>query len=205
MREHPSDENKRVSHETIYRSLFIQTRGVLKKELLAHLRATRSIRRSRNATLKRSGLGKFNDAISIRDRPAEVEDRALPGHWPLGDASITCQLIGGRPHCRLGQQLHRHSRRAAHALRDAGQGSQQRQPQCHSSVDQTITQVTQRALSLTDLGPRVGDGRASKVHPSDGHRRVLVRTTFTVATRHKRKYQPPAATVLPKRHRFVDT
>lgn len=57
MREHPDDEHKRASHETIYRSLFIQTRGVLKKELLAHLRATRSIRRSRHATLKRSGLG----------------------------------------------------------------------------------------------------------------------------------------------------
>jgi IS30 family transposase len=81
MREHPNDENKRVSHETIYRSLFIQTRGVLKKELLAHLRATRSIRRSRHATLKRIGLGRFNDAVSIRDRPVEVEDRAVPGHW----------------------------------------------------------------------------------------------------------------------------
>jgi IS30 family transposase len=81
MREHPDDEDKRVSHETIYRSLFIQTRGVLKKELLAHLRATRSIRRSRHATLKRTGIGKFNDAVSIRDRPAEVEDRAVPGHW----------------------------------------------------------------------------------------------------------------------------
>jgi len=57
MRQHPDEEGKQVSRETIYRSLFIQTRGVLKKELLAHLRATRSIRRSRHATLKRSGLG----------------------------------------------------------------------------------------------------------------------------------------------------
>ncbi len=81
MREHPDEEGKRVSHETIYRSLFIQTRGVLKKELLAHLRAKRSIRRSRHATMKRSGVGRFNDAVSIRDRPAEVEDRAVPGHW----------------------------------------------------------------------------------------------------------------------------
>ena len=95
MREHPDDEDKRVSHETIYRSLFIQTRGVLKKELLAHLRATRSIRRSRHATLKRSGLGRFNDAISIRDRPAKAEDRAVPGHWPLDDVNITCPLTGG--------------------------------------------------------------------------------------------------------------
>ena len=94
MREHPDEEDKRVSHETIYRSLFIQTRNVLKKELLSHLRATRSIRRSRHATMKRSGLGQIKDTISIRQRPADVEDRAVPGHWPLGDAYITCQLTG---------------------------------------------------------------------------------------------------------------
>jgi IS30 family transposase len=81
MRKHPGDEHNRVSHETIYRSLFIQTRGVLKKELQAHLRTTRSIRRSRHATMKRSGLGQIKDAVSIRDRPAEAEDRAVPGHW----------------------------------------------------------------------------------------------------------------------------
>jgi IS30 family transposase len=80
-REHPDDEHACVSHETIYRSLFIQTRGVLKKELLAHLRATRAIRRSRHASLKCDGLGQIKDAISIRERPAAVEDRAIPGHW----------------------------------------------------------------------------------------------------------------------------
>ena len=103
MRKHPDDESKRVSHETIYRSLFIQTRGVLKKELLAHLRATRSIRRSRHATLKRSGLGKFNDAISIRERPAEVEDRAVPGHWE-GD------LIAGSGNSFIATLVERHTR-----------------------------------------------------------------------------------------------
>jgi len=80
-REHPDDEGDRVSHETIYRSLFIQARGVLKKELLAHLRATRAIRRSRHAGLKHNGLGQIKDAVSIRERPATVEDRAIPGHW----------------------------------------------------------------------------------------------------------------------------
>jgi IS30 family transposase len=80
-REHPDDEGARVSHETIYRSLFIQARGVLKKELLAHLRSTRAIRRSRHASLKRDGLGQIKDAISIRERPAAVEERAIPGHW----------------------------------------------------------------------------------------------------------------------------
>ena len=103
MREHPDDEGKRVSHETIYRSLFIQTRGVLKKELLAHLRAKRSIRRSRHATLKRSGLGKFNDAVSIRERPAEAEDRAVPGHWE-GD------LIAGSGNSFIATLVERHTR-----------------------------------------------------------------------------------------------
>ena len=103
MREHPDDEGKRVSHETIYRSLFIQTRGVLKKELLAHLRATRSIRRSRHATLKRSGLGNFNDVVSIRERPAEAEDRAVPGHWE-GD------LIAGSGNSFIATLVERHTR-----------------------------------------------------------------------------------------------
>jgi IS30 family transposase len=103
MREHPDDENKRVSHETIYRSLFIQTRGVLKKELQAHLRATRSIRRSRHATLKRSGLGQIRDTISIRERPADVEDRAVPGHWE-GD------LIAGSGNSFIATLVERQSR-----------------------------------------------------------------------------------------------
>jgi IS30 family transposase len=80
-RSFPDEEQHRVSHETIYKSLFIQARGVLKKELLEHLRAKRTIRRSRHASLKRDGLGQIKDAISISERPASVEDRAVPGHW----------------------------------------------------------------------------------------------------------------------------
>jgi IS30 family transposase len=77
----PDEEQQRVSHETIYKSLYIQARGVLKKELLEHLRAKRTIRRSRHASLKRDGLGQIKDAVSISERPAEAEDRAVPGHW----------------------------------------------------------------------------------------------------------------------------
>ena len=102
-RKHPDDEHRRVSHETIYRSLFIQTRGVLKKELLAHLRATRAIRRSRHASLKRDGLGQIKDAVSIRERPASVEDRAVPGHWE-GD------LIAGSRNSTIATLVERHSR-----------------------------------------------------------------------------------------------
>lgn len=70
-----------VSHETIYRSLFVQARGALKKELIGHLRTKRRIRRSRHATDRGLGRGEITDAVSIRQRPAEVEDRAVPGHW----------------------------------------------------------------------------------------------------------------------------
>jgi IS30 family transposase len=80
-RAHPEDERYNVSHETIYRSLFVQARGVLKKELLCHLRSKRTIRRSKQAGLHGDGRGQIKDIISIRQRPAAVEDRAVPGHW----------------------------------------------------------------------------------------------------------------------------
>lgn len=78
---YPCDENYHVSHETIYRSLFIQARGALNKELLQHLRRTRAMRRSRHHTQKTDNHGKITDTVSIRERPASVEDRAVPGHW----------------------------------------------------------------------------------------------------------------------------
>jgi len=78
---YPDDTSSQVSHETIYRSLFIQARGALKKELLAHLRRTRVMRRSRHHTQKTDNHGRIIDTVSISERPATVEDRAVPGHW----------------------------------------------------------------------------------------------------------------------------
>lgn len=92
-----------ISHETIYRSLFIQARGVLKKELLGHLRSRRTIRRSRHATLRKQSRGQIVDAISIRDRPAEIEARAIPGHWE-GD------LIAGVRNSHVATLVERQSR-----------------------------------------------------------------------------------------------
>jgi IS30 family transposase len=80
-RGYPDDPAWQVSHETIYRSLFVQARGVLKRELLAHLRSRRPIRRSRHAGAKGDGRGQIPDMVSIRERPAGAEDRAVPGHW----------------------------------------------------------------------------------------------------------------------------
>ncbi len=78
---YPNDQSLHVSHETIYRSLFIQARGALKKELLEHLRRTRGMRRSRSYTQKTAIHGQIVGAVSISERPASVEDRAVPGHW----------------------------------------------------------------------------------------------------------------------------
>ena len=86
-RTHPHDESDQVSKETIYRSLFIQARGALKKELLQYLRRQRTMRRSRHTSLKGKGLGKITDTVSISERPASAEDRAVPGHWE-GDLII---------------------------------------------------------------------------------------------------------------------
>lgn len=80
-RTYPKDRNGQVSHETIYRTLYIQSRGALKKELLAHLRRTRAMRRSRHHTQKTDNHGRITNTISISERPASAEDRAIPGHW----------------------------------------------------------------------------------------------------------------------------
>jgi IS30 family transposase len=101
--QYPNDESLRVSHETIYRSLFIQARGVLKKELMDHLRSKRRMRRSQHSHIFRDSRGQIVDAISIRERPAEVEDRAIPGHWE-GD------LLSGAKNSYIATLVERHSR-----------------------------------------------------------------------------------------------
>ena len=78
---YPDDTSRQVSPETIYRSLFIQARGALKKELVEHLRRRRVMRRSRHHTQKTDDHGRITDTVSISERPANVEDRAVPGHW----------------------------------------------------------------------------------------------------------------------------
>ena len=99
-RTYPHDENRQVSHETIYKTLFIQARGALKKELLAHLRQSRAMRQPRGHTQKNRQI---KEAVSIRERPAEVEDRAVPGHWE-GD------LIIGSNNSQIATLVERHTR-----------------------------------------------------------------------------------------------
>ena len=97
------DECNHVSHETIYRSLFVQTRGVLKKELLGHLRSKRTIRRSLRTDPNGDRRGQIKDIVSIRERPAAVEDRAVPGHWE-GD------LLSGSKNSYIATLVERHTR-----------------------------------------------------------------------------------------------
>ncbi|MCG1039545.1 MULTISPECIES: IS30 family transposase [Burkholderiaceae] len=97
------DASMQISHETIYRSLFVQARGVLKAELMKHLRTRRMMRRSKKACAKRQPRGQIIDAVSIRERSAQAEDRAVPGHWE-GD------LLSGSNNTHIATLVERHSR-----------------------------------------------------------------------------------------------
>ena len=101
--EHPDDPSMRVSHETIYRSLFVQARGALKRELTAHLRTRRPLRRSKRATKAGQARGQIVDAVSIAERPPSIEDRAIPGHWE-GD------LLAGAKNTHIATLVERKSR-----------------------------------------------------------------------------------------------
>jgi len=102
-RTYPGEQDLQVSTETIYRSLFVQARGVLRKELTAHLRTRRTMRRSGQATRSGQGRGGIVDAVSIRERPAEAADRAVPGHWE-GD------LLAGSANTHIVTLVERQSR-----------------------------------------------------------------------------------------------
>ncbi len=101
--EYPDEPDMQVSHETIYLTLLIQARGALRRELIAHLRRLRAVRRPKGALSNSRGQGQIVDAVSIRERPAEAEDRAIPGHWK-GD------LLAGWANTHLATLVERTSR-----------------------------------------------------------------------------------------------
>ena len=102
-RTYAEDPDMQVSHETIYLSLFVQSRGVLKQALIRHLRRRKTMRRSQHATMAGQARGQIIDAVSIRERPARVEDRAIPGHWE-GD------LLAGKSNSHIATLVERQSR-----------------------------------------------------------------------------------------------
>jgi IS30 family transposase len=151
---HHNDRTMQVSHETIYRSLFVQAKGVLKKELISHLRSGRAIRRGKTATQKGQPRG-IVDAVSIRERPAEAEDRAVPGHWE-GD------LICGSRNSYIATLVERHSRFAMLVKVDNRE---------------TLTVVN----ALTELVQRLPQGLMTTLTWDQG-KELAAHKRFTVAT-----------------------
>jgi IS30 family transposase len=188
-RRYPSNENMRMSHETIYRSLFIQARGVLKKELIQHLRSKRTIRRSRHARAAGHSQGQIVDAISIRGRPAEIEDRAIPGHWE-GD------LLSGTGNSHIATLVERHSRFTILVKVPSKDTA--------TVVEALTRQVRKLPASLRRSieGWRWPGTRASPSPPRCKSISVIRRA---LATRHQRKYQRPAATVLSQKTTYPAT
>jgi len=148
-RTYPEDESHQVSHETIYRSLFVQARGVLKKELLRHLRSKRTIRRSRQAGLHEDRRGQIVDPVSIRERPAAIEDRAVPGHWE-GD------LLSGSKNSYIATLVERHTR----YVMLAKVANKDTQTIVSALIKQAKTLPTELYKSLTwDRGKELADHR----------------------------------------------
>ena len=160
-----------MSHETIYRSLFVQARGVLKKELTQYLRTRRTIRRSGKASRKGHGKGQIEDMISIRERPASVEDRAVPGHWE-GD------LIAGSRNTYIATLVERHSRYVMLA-----KVPNKKTENCCQRAHRTGASTTDGTLQITDLGSRSGNGGSQAVYPGDKHCRLFLRPTESMAAR----------------------
>ena len=179
-----------MSTETIYRSLFVQARGVLHKELTAHLRTRRTMRRSRNASRTGQGRGGIVDAVSIRERPPEIEDRAVPGHWE-GD------LLAGSANTHIVTLVERQTRFLMLIKVEAKDTA----TVVNALTAHVQTLPAQLRASLTwDRGMELAE-----------HKRFSITTDVAVyfcdlgrlAARHERKHQRPSAPVLPQEDRPV--
>ncbi len=166
-RMHPGTEACQVSHETIYRSLYVQARGVLKKELMQHLRSRRSIRRSRHATQK----------------GRQIERGFHPGKTRFHRGPCRTWSLGRRSALWIEEQQYRHSGRTAVTLCDARQGSQQGNPNRGQRLDQAGAQTPGRTLQISNLGPREGTRRSSALHHGNQNRRLFLRSAEPLAAR----------------------
>ena len=161
--DYPEDLEMRVSHETIYRSLFVQARGALRKELTTSLRTGRTQRRSHKRT-EHSGTGRLRHMVLISDRPAAAADRALPGHWE-GDL-----ILGKRGRSAIGTLVERSSRYVVLLHLPRGRNRRTRAPGAHPSA----VQAPRGASPDAHLGPGERNGRARAVHHRHQDRRLLL-------------------------------
>ncbi|EEP74672.1 LOW QUALITY PROTEIN: integrase, partial [Micromonospora sp. ATCC 39149] len=205
--EFPEDESMRISHEAIYQALYVQSRGALKRELVTCLRTGRALRVPRARAKQRAWAHVTSDTL-ISERPAEVADRAVPGHWE-GD------LIIGLQRSAIGTLVERTTRfmMLIHLPREAGWGVSPRTKNgpdlagygaitMSRALAETITQLPEQLRrSLTwDRGKELSAHARFTVEPAS---RILRRPPQPLATRHQRKHQRPAAAVLSERHRPV--
>jgi hypothetical protein len=188
--EFPDDLLMRVNHETIYQSLFVQTKGELKRELTAHLRTGRIRRKAQTGAAKRITLGITED-IRLSARPAEAADRAVPGHY------------GRRPDPgRHGQGCGDHPGRTQLPVRPAGPAA--RAPHRGPDPDEPGPDDRHLAAASTQvdrLGPRLGNGPTCPVQDRDRDPDLLLRPPLTLATWLQRKHQRTATSVLAQRRR----
>ena len=179
--DHPDDMEMRISPETIYQSLFVQARGELRRQLKGDLRSGRTGRRQRSAGERR---GRMVDMISISERPAEVEDRAVPGHWE-GDL-----LMGANNQSAIATLVERHTRYVLLARLEDGHGTER---VIDAIIERIGTLPAHLAKSLTwDQGRA---GRAQALHGADRHSGVLLRSALAVAARVEREHQRAAAPI----------
>ena len=205
----PDDESMRISHEAIYQALYVQSRGALKRELVACLRTGRALRVPRARARQRPG-GHVTAEVMISERPAEAEDRAVPGHWE-GD------LIIGLNRSAIGT-----ARRAHHEVHDAAAPAARWRATASSlavkngpalagygaeamrdALGVAVHDAARAAAPLADLGPRQGARPARPAQDRHRPRRLLRRPAQPMAARHEREHQRAAAPVLPQGHRPV--
>ena len=183
-RTYPQDPDMQVSHETIYLSLFVQSRGVLKKELLRHLRRRKTMRRSQHASDGQQPRGQIVDAMSIRERPASIEDRAVPGHWE-GD------LLAGKSNSHIATLVERQSRFVM-LVRLPGKDTQS----VVRALTRRVRTLPDRSDVVTHLGSRDGAGRAQVLFRGHGRPGVFLRSAQSLAARLEREHERSAAPVL---------
>lgn len=186
----PDDPSMRISHETIYRSLFIQARGVLKKELVGHLRSNRVMRRSKNASTDGQPRGQIVDGVSTRERPANVADRTIPGHWE-GD------LMTGSKNSHIATLVERHSRFTM-LVKVRGKDT--------ASVVGALSKQVQKFPS--ELRRSLTWDRGMAHHKTftvatDVQVYLLLRSAKSMATWNQRKYKPITTSVFSQRHRSL--
>src|SRR6478609_9108289 len=192
-RDFPDDLEMRVTHETIYQALYVQGRGELRRELVHALRTGRTRRKPHRHAARRQP--RFaTPMVMISERPAEVADRAIPGHWE-GDL-----IVGPGHRSAIGTLVERSTRylMLLHLPNGAHKAEQLPPSACPHDSDAAITVQT-----LSDLGPRHGNGRPRRVHHGHRHACLLLRPGQPMAARLQREHQRPATAVLPEGKRSL--